>query len=103
MPRAQGWVFLLPTVTKEDAEKYFPDHKVCVGPKGEDSVGPVCACVHMRVCVCECPTRAFACAQLTCEHARQAPGLRLHVLAYLMLHADVRRAQWQGVPAPHDH
>ena len=24
----QGWVFLLPTVTPEDAAEYFPDHKV---------------------------------------------------------------------------
>lgn len=34
----KGWVFLLPTVTKEDAEAYFPDHKVCQVPsgKGED-------------------------------------------------------------------
>eukprot|EP00775_Hariotina_reticulata_P011193 gene11193-11343_t len=30
----KGWVFLLPTVTKEDAEAYFPDHKVCQVPSG---------------------------------------------------------------------
>lgn len=28
----KGWVFLLPTVTKEDADKFFPDHKVCDVP-----------------------------------------------------------------------
>lgn len=30
----KGWVFLLPTVTKEDADKHFPDHKVCEVPSG---------------------------------------------------------------------
>jgi hypothetical protein len=29
-----GWVFLLPTVTKEDADKFFPEHKVCEVPSG---------------------------------------------------------------------
>lgn len=31
----KGWVFLLPTVTKEDAEAYFPEHKVCQVPSGQ--------------------------------------------------------------------
>jgi len=35
----KGWVFLLPTVTKEDAEAYFPDHKVCQVPSG---IGEYC-------------------------------------------------------------
>lgn len=30
----KGWVFLLPTVTKEDAEAHFPQHKVCPVPSG---------------------------------------------------------------------
>jgi peroxiredoxin 6 len=32
----KGWVFLLPTVTPEDAKEYFPDHKVCKVPSGID-------------------------------------------------------------------
>jgi len=32
----KGWVFLLPTVTKEDAEAYFPEHKVCQVPSGQE-------------------------------------------------------------------
>jgi len=32
----KGWVFLLPTVSKEDADKYFPDHKVCQVPSGQE-------------------------------------------------------------------
>lgn len=31
----KGWVFLLPTVTKEDADTYFPDHKTCDVPSGK--------------------------------------------------------------------
>lgn len=31
----KGWVFLLPTVTKEDAATYFPEHKVCDVPSGQ--------------------------------------------------------------------
>jgi hypothetical protein len=31
----KGWVFLLPTITKEDAEAYFPEHKVCQVPSGQ--------------------------------------------------------------------
>jgi hypothetical protein len=31
----KGWVFLLPTVTKEDADKHFPEHKVCDVPSGK--------------------------------------------------------------------
>jgi 1-Cys peroxiredoxin 6 len=32
----KGWVFLLPTVTKEDAAAYFPEHKVCQVPSGQE-------------------------------------------------------------------
>lgn len=31
----KGWVFLLPTITKEDAEAYFPEHKTCQVPSGQ--------------------------------------------------------------------
>jgi hypothetical protein len=31
----KGWVFLLPTVTKEDATTYFPEHKTCEVPSGK--------------------------------------------------------------------
>lgn len=31
----EGWVFLLPTVTKEDAEKHFPEHKELSMPSGK--------------------------------------------------------------------
>jgi hypothetical protein len=31
----KGWVFLLPTVTKEDATAYFPEHKTCQVPSGK--------------------------------------------------------------------
>ncbi|PXF45713.1 Peroxiredoxin-6 [Gracilariopsis chorda] len=31
----EGWVFLLPTVTKDDADKYFPDHKELEMPSGK--------------------------------------------------------------------
>lgn len=37
----KGWVFLLPTVTKEDAEAYFPEHKVCQVPSGQGELVPV--------------------------------------------------------------
>lgn len=31
----KGWVFLLPTVTAEDAKEHFPAHKVCEVPSGK--------------------------------------------------------------------
>lgn len=31
----EGWVFLLPTVTKDDAEKHFPEHKELDMPSGK--------------------------------------------------------------------
>jgi 1-Cys peroxiredoxin 6 len=30
----KGAAFLLPTVTKEDAQKYFPGYKTCAVPSG---------------------------------------------------------------------
>lgn len=32
----EGWVFLLPTVTTEDADKHFPSHKTLDMPSGKD-------------------------------------------------------------------
>lgn len=32
----KGQAFLLPTVTPEDAKKYFPDHSTCTVPSGID-------------------------------------------------------------------
>lgn len=34
--KMQGSVFLLPTVSAEDAAEFFPDHKVCPVPSGKD-------------------------------------------------------------------
>jgi hypothetical protein len=36
----KGWVFLLPTITKDDAEAYFPEHKVCQVPSGQGEGTP---------------------------------------------------------------
>lgn len=32
----QGWAFLLPTVTPEDAKAHFPNHSTCAVPSGID-------------------------------------------------------------------
>ena len=45
----QGWAFLLPTVTPEDAKSHFPDHvscKVCV--PGSQSSGMLVISVSAR-------------------------------------------------------
>lgn len=55
----KGWVFLLPTITKEDADAYFPEHKVCQVPSGQGEQGghtgpgrldaaPRCCCAHAQ-------------------------------------------------------
>lgn len=31
----EGWVFLLPTVTDQDAKEHFPEHKTCDVPSGK--------------------------------------------------------------------
>lgn len=34
--KMKGSVFLLPTVSPEDAQQHFPDHKVCSVPSGKE-------------------------------------------------------------------
>jgi hypothetical protein len=50
----KGWVFLLPTITKDDAEAFFPEHKVCQVPSGQGEGGHTFptsdAICHMSIC-----------------------------------------------------
>jgi hypothetical protein len=60
---AQGWVFLLPTVTKEDADKFFPDHKVCRAAPPYAPTRSRAGCGRCRRC---CARVVAACAAHQC-------------------------------------
>jgi len=48
----KAWVFLLPTITKEDAEAYFPEQKVCQVPSGQgERLWPSARCHHNLIVV----------------------------------------------------
>lgn len=81
----KGWVFLLPTVTPEDAKTYFPEHKVCEVPSGKGET----AFLHIllaRTCLAlsaaslslsppylsAVPPSFHHCLQTTCASRRQS-------------------------------